>query len=973
MSNSCGFELEREEEIPELNTTARLYRHLRTGAALLSLINRDDENKVFGITFRTPPEDSTGLPHIMEHSVLGGSRKYPLKEPFVELIKGSLKTFLNAMTFADMTTYPVASQNLQDFYNLVDVYLDAVFHPLITRQHLEQEGWHYELEQPDAPLIYKGVVFNEMKGAYSSPDNLLSRYSWRTLFPDTPYRHDSGGDPKVIPNLSYEQFKRFHQTYYHPSNARIFFYGDDDAEERLRLLDRYLQAFTAAEVDSAIPLQAPLATPRQERYSYGVDAGSDFGNKGMVTVNWLLDENTDPELNMALEILSYALVSTPASPLRKALIDSGLGEDVVGGGLSTMARQMLFSAGLKGIRVEDAARVEELILDTMNRMGAEGFDPDMVEAAVNSIEFTLRENNTGSYPRGLVLMIRALSTWLYDRDPLAALAFEAPLAAVKERLHQNPAYLQELVRNCFLQNQHRTTVVLEPDPQQRQREEAAEKERLAQVRAGLSQADLQTIIDNSRDLKLRQETPDPPEALALIPRLTLDDLDREAKSIPLEVLDGPAGRLLYHNLFTNNIVYLDLGFNLRFLPAGLLPYVPLFGRSLLGIGTETEDYVKLSQRIGRKTGGIVPTTFHSAVQQQEEAASWLFLRGKATTAQAGDLLLILRDVLQTVKLNNRDRFRQMLLESKAGMEARLVPMGHSIVDTRLHAHFSEAGWLAEQMGGVSYLFFLRDLVTAVDEDWPTVYEKLETVRRLLLNRSAMLANVTLDRDNWKEFRPQIADFLSGFPAAAAQPAQWSRPLPAEHEGLTIPAQVNYVGKGANLYELGYELDGSISVITNYLRTTWLWERVRVQGGAYGGLCTFDKQAGVFNYLSYRDPNLVGTLANYDQTPAFLRRLELSHEELTKSIIGAISVLEPYQLPDAKGYTSMLRYLIGETDKRRQQYRDEVLSTSTADFKAFADVLARLNDRGRVVVLGSQEAIAVANAELEPRLEVTPVL
>jgi presequence protease len=973
MTDNFGFELEREEEIPELNITARLYRHGQTGAELLSLINPEDENKVFGITFRTPPQDSTGLPHIMEHSVLGGSRKYPLKEPFVELVKGSLKTFLNALTFADMTTYPVASQNLQDFYNLVDVYLDSVFYPLITRQHLEQEGWHYELEHADAPLIYKGVVFNEMKGAYSSPDNLLYRYSWRALFPDTPYRYDSGGDPRVIPDLTYEQFKQFHQTYYHPSNASIFFYGDDDPEERLRLLDRYLRDFTAADVGSTIPLQKPLVTPRQERYTYGVDAGSDFSKKGMVTVNWLLAENNEPELTMALEILSYALMSTPASPLRKALIDSGLGEDVVGGGLSTMARQMLFSTGLKGIRVDDAARVEELVLSTLSRLADEGFEPDMVEAAVNSIEFTLRENNTGAYPRGLVLMIRALSTWLYDRDPLAALAFEAPLTAVKERLQQDPAYLQELIRDCFLQNEHRATVILEPDPQQRQREEAGEKERLAQVRAGLSAVELQALIDNSRELKLRQETPDPAEVLALVPRLTLDDLDKDVRTIPTAVVGGPDDRILYHDLFTNNIVYLDLGFNVHLLPAELLPYVPLFGRSLLGIGTEREDYVKLSQRIGRKTGGIAPATFHSAVQQQAEAVSWLFLRGKATVAQAADLLLILRDVLQTVKLDNRDRFRQMLLESKAGMEARLVPMGHAIVDTRLRGHFNEAGWLAEQMGGVSYLFFLRELATAVEGDWPTVYEKLESIRRHLLNRSAMLANVTLDRENWTAFQPQVEDFLAGFPATAARPARWSRARPSEHEGLTIPAQVNYVGKGANLYDLGYQLDGSVSVITNYLRTTWLWERIRVQGGAYGGFCSFDKQAGVFNYLSYRDPNLRATLDNYDQTPAFLRRLDISQDELTKSIIGAISALDPYELPDAKGYTALGRYLIGETDEHRQQYRDQVLSTDVADFKSFADVLAQVNDQGRVVVLGSQEAIEAANTDLDPRLEVTPVL
>jgi Zn-dependent M16 (insulinase) family peptidase len=967
-----GFELLTEQEIPELNTTARLWRHLRTGAELLSLEN-DDENKVFGVTFRTPPPDSTGLPHIMEHAVLCGSRKYPVKEPFIELAKGSLKTFLNAFTFPDKTCYPVASQNVKDFYNLIDVYLDAVFYPLIPPHTLQQEGWHYELEDPADPLTFKGVVFNEMKGAYSSPDNLLGRYSQQSLFPDHPYGLDSGGDPREIPNLTYEQFKSFHQTFYHPSNARIFFYGDDDPRERLRLIDEFIAEFEPLGVLSAIPSQPRFAGPQRFTYPYDAGQETDGDKKAMLTTNWMLDESRDPVTSLGLVMLSHILIGTPASPLRKALIDSGLGEDLTSGGLDSDLRQMIFSTGLKGIALEDAEKVETLVLETLNTLVEEGIDPDMVEAAINTIEFRLRENNTGYFPRGLSLMLRALTTWLYDGDPLAPLAFEAPLAAIKGHLEAGEPYFEELIRHYLVENPHRTTVLLKPDPELRQRQEAAETERLSQARAAMDEEQLQSVIENTRHLKLLQETPDPPEALATIPTLTLEDLDKENKLIPLAVLQENGTEVLFHDLFTNGIVYLDAGFNLGVLPQEMLPYVPLFGQALVKIGTEEEDFVKLSQRIGRKTGGIAPATFTSAIQDSQEITTWLFMRGKATVPQAEDLLAILQDVLLTVKLDNQERFRQMVLEAKAREEAALVPGGHRIVNTRLRARFDQAGWAAEQMDGISYLFFLRRLAADIEENWPAVLEKLEQVRHTLLNRDNMLINVTLDAADWDGFRPQLASFLGALPSSPVAQVQWSPDHNLAFEGLTIPAQVNYVGKGVNLYELGYRLHGSVSVISNYLRTTWLWERVRVQGGAYGAFFLFDHHSGVLTYLSYRDPNLLGTLDNYDGTSRFLHQLDLSPEELTKSIIGAIGQMDAYQLPDAKGYTSMVRYLIGDTDAKRQRRREEVLSTTPADFKAFAEVLKEANQEGQVVVLGSQEAIEQANAARGGWLQVKKVL
>jgi len=972
MANLDSFELIREETIPEVRGRAFLFRHARTLAEVLSIEN-EDENKVFGITFRTPPGDSTGVAHILEHAVLCGSRKYPVKEPFVELLKGSLKTFLNAMTYPDKTCYPVASQNLQDFRNLIDVYLDAVFYPRVTPQTFQQEGWHYEVEGPDKSLRIVGIVYNEMKGSYSSPDHLLAQYSQESLFPDITYGLDSGGHPRHIPDLAYGQFKRFHETYYHPSNARIFFYGDDRTEDRLRLLDGYLKTFGRMDIDSKIPLQPRFDRPRTLVRSY--DPGQEAASRGktMVTLNWLLPETLDPEILFATSVLSHVLIGTPGSPLRKALIDSGLGEDLAGVALENELRQMYFSTGLKGLADAAADKVEPLILDTLKHLVQEGIDPRTVEASMNTIEFRLRENNTGSFPRGLALMLRSLTTWLYGGDPLAPIRFEAPLAALKERVSAGGCF-ESLILRHLCENPHRTTLVLKPVPGLDARQEAEEKARLVQVRGVMGEEGLRGVVEDANLLKRMQEAPDPAEALAAIPTLKLSDLPVRNKVVPILVQQGAGAQVLFHDLFTNGIVYLDLGLDLHLLPQDLLSYVPLFGRALVEMGTEQEDFVKLSQRIGHKTGGIWPTTLSSAVCGSRSAAAWLVLRGKAMIEQADDFLEILRDVLLKVRLDNRDRFRQMVLDEKAGAEAQLVPAGHGVVGTRLGARFHEAGWVAEQMGGVSYLFFLRQLAGDVDSNWPKVRGALEKVRQDLLNRSALVCNVTTDQRIWQAFEPRLSALLGQLPAGPARVQPWSRKADSRFEGLTIPSQVNFVGKGANLYRLGYTFHGSAIVISRYLRTTWLWDRIRVQGGAYGGFCSFDRRSGTLSFLSYRDPNLLGTLANFDGACRFLRQAELSEQELTRSIIGAIGELDAYELPDAKGFSSMVRHLTGDTEEARQRMREEVLSTQASDFRAFAGVLEQFNASGQVVVMGSRESIEAAlESEGRDWLEILQVL
>jgi len=959
-----GFKLVRDEFIPELNTQAQIYEHVKTGSELVSLLN-DDENKVFGACFRTPPSDSTGVPHILEHSVLCGSRKYRTKEPFVELLKGSLQTFLNAFTYPDKTCYPVASCNAQDLRNLVDVYLDAVFHPRLTPQVLQQEGWHYELEKAEDPLIFKGVVFNEMKGVYSSPDSVMGSLSMRLLFPDTTYGVESGGHPRNIPDLTWEQFSSFHRTYYHPSNARLFFYGDFDPIERLRILDDYLSEFDRLDVSSEVALQPRWSEPRyvEEVYDAGQDADAD-AKKSMVTLNWLLCESTDQKHMLALEVLSYILLGTSASPLRKALIESGLGEDVTGGGLESEMRQTYFSCGLKGIAYQDAKRVEELVLSTLGKLAEDGIDSATIEASVNTIEFQMRENNTGSFPRGLSLMLRSLTTWLYDQDPLTPLRYEEPLAYIKQQVGGGKRFFENLIKEWLIDNQHRLTLVMKPDPLVGQKNDEQEAERLRKVKEQLGPAGVEAVIQETKALKLKQETPDDPQDLAKIPMLTLDDLEPSIRRIPTETDQVDGTTVLHHQLFTNDVVYLDLAMDLSPLPAHLLPYVPLFSRALLQMGTSTGDFVALNQRIGQKTGGIRTTTLTSAGTEGRPSQAYLILRAKAMRTQTGEMLDIIRDVLTDVQLDNQQRFKQILLEQKAAVESRLVPGGHMLASSRLSSLFNPADWAAEQMGGVSFLQFVRKLVVEVDTNWPQVLSQLRAVHDRLVNSKTMLVSVTDDDDGYKALRPQLSTFLSSLPSSPvpSNGITWSPQYGAGFEGFVIPAQVNYVAKGANVYNLGYKLHGSSLVVQNVLSTAYLWNTVRVQGGAYGAFCRFDPRSGMLTLLSYRDPNVVETLKNYDAAAAYLRTADITEHDITKAVIGTFGDLDSYQLPDAKGFTSMVRHIVGDTDEYRQRMRDQIRATSRTHLRHFADVLDAVAAEGKIVVVGSEAAIRTANQD-----------
>lgn len=960
-----GFIEKRRVFLSEIQAVGVLYVHKKTKAQLISL-ESDDENKSFGVTFRTPPANSSGVAHILEHSVLCGSKKYPLKEPFVELVKGSLHTFLNALTYPDKTSYPVASQNTQDFYNLIDVYLDAVFFPRISKETFAQEGWHYDIEHTSDPLQYKGVVFNEMKGSYSSEDRLLFETVQQSLLPDTIYAHDSGGDPRKIPSLTYEEFAAFHHTYYQPSNAYFFFSGNDDPQKRLQIVDEFIRNFSYSNVDSTIHLQPALKNKRTVVRKYPVSQPQK--NKHIVTVNWLFPEIVDTKLQLALEIIEYILLGSSASPLHRALIESGLGEDIAGFGLESEMRQMAFSTGLKGVAADDTKKVESLIKNTLQTLVRDGFDTKDVTAAVNTIEFHLREMNTGSFPRGLSLMFSSLSNWLYDRDPFAPLQFEAPLKEIKDSIAKDPSYVTKILDTYFVQNTHQTTVILEPDTELAAKIVQAEIEELAAYKKTLSQSQLEGLVATTKTLRTLQETPDSKEALATLPSLHIRDIDPLIQHFPKSLDD----RWICHDIFTSGIVYLDVGFSVHTVPEKLLPYLPLFLRSLFEFGTKNHSYISLQQQIHTNTGGITGTILPSTRLGTHEAQVHVFLRAKCLTHQSKATCDLIRQLLSEQVFANKDRCKQILLEEKASMESVLVDSGHRVVSMRIASMYSQSDYLGELFGGISQLQFVRSLLENFDQQWEKIQQNLQLLEKHIVTIDNLLCNLTCERSQWAAVKDAATCITDSLTSRSQAKQEWTLHRPITHEILVAPTAVNYVGKGSNLYTSDYTYHGSHAVITRYLRTTWLWEQVRVKGGAYGGFCSLDWMSGVYSFASYRDPRLLETIMSFDATADFLQNTTIGPDECTKAVIGAISDIDQYRLPDAKGWTSLLHHLTGITDEIRQLKRDEMLSTSSKDFQAFSAPLRYVAKTGTLSILTSQDKIEGIRAAY-PDAEVIEVL
>lgn len=707
--------------------------------------------------------------------------------------------------------------------------------------------------------------------------------------------------------------------------------------ERLRILDDYLSKFEKQDINSTVIGQPLLKEPRRliEKYAAG-----ESGQKAFLSVNWVLAEDSfDTETQIAFRVLDYLLLGTPAAPLYKALMDSSLGEALIGGGLELDLKQPCFSVGLKGVDPVNVDKVEEVVIDELKRLLKEGFSKSAVDAAINTNEFALRENNTGSFPRGLALMYAAVNAWVYDKDPVENLKWQEDLGHFKERIASGEDVFGPLISKYLLENSHKVTLEMQPDTNLAAETAAAEKERLQKAQEAMNKEQVTATVQGTSELKEHQMTPDTPEVLKTIPTLKLADIPREIKKIPTEKQQENNTTLLSHDLFTNDILYLEALLDMRGVPSQLLPLVPLFCQCLTQMGTEKQSFVELTEEIDAKTGGVSAYPVISNVRDQEEPLAKIFVKAKTMKDKVGDLMELLQKILLTVRLDNQQRFKQMVLETKAGLESGIVTAGNRFARTRLLAQRSIAGWVSEQMGGLSYLEYIRSLVDRVDSDWPSVQADLESIRSVLLTRNGAIINLTADEGTLSAARPHISAFLDALPSDAKQKADWSNTVARINEALVVPTQVNYVAKGFNLYrDAGYEFSGTARVIEKSLSSTWLWDRVRVVGGAYGAGAGLDQHSGNFVFTSYRDPNIIETLNNYDGAADYLRNLEMDAAALTQAIIGAIGDVDSYQLPDAKGHTALMRYLLNVTDEERQTYRDQMLATKVEDFRSFAEYL-----------------------------------
>ena len=949
MKPKHGFAILRTIEIPELGSTCRQYKHVESGAELVSVSNTD-ENKVFGITFGTPPRDSTGIAHILEHSVLCGSRKYPIKEPFVELLKGSLSTFLNAFTYPDKTCFPVASQNTRDLYNLADVYMDAVLYPLIDEWTFKQEAWHYELRERKEPLRRTGVVYNEMRGVYSSPESLLREYSQHQLFPDSIYGNDSGGDPKIIPSLDYLSFCAFKERYYHPSNARIWFWGDDEPEERLRWLNERLSGWQAKNCEAAVQLQPSFSSPRRIERTYPASGGNAAGAKAMFTVNWLLPEKHNTEQVLVLQILEEILIGQSASPLKRALIESGLGESLMGSGLESELRQMYFSVGLKGIDASNIPRAEALIMETLGRLVREGIPAEIIDAARSTVEFALRERNSGRYPQGLLAMLTSLSTWLYGRDPFMLLFYERQLVDIEGHLRNGDRVFENLISKYFIDNIHRVTFSFLPDERLAGRNARAEEEELAGIKTGLAPSLLDRIISDTTELEKRQNRQDSEEALHTLPCLEIDDLAKQCKSVTSR---EPADSLFVNEIETFGIAYLDLAFDIEGLPEALLPWARTWAHALVEMGTDKQDYASLATRIAGTTGGIRPADI-LLPKIQGGTAAHIVLRCRVLASRFHELIDILKDVLSARSFSDSDRLKRIILTRKAGMEESLISAGQLYAEGCARAMLHPSAALVERVRGLGELGALR---TA---DAAACVQSLRCIHDFLVCQKRVRFSLTVSPSLADGLLPALGDLGAFIPAApqSAAPEAWSgvHAFSAAPVGYTAPVKVHYVAKAFDMGAAGYRPHGASRMAARALSMSWLWDTVRVQGGAYGAVCRYNPYSGILSMSSYRDPHLGKTLLNYDAAAAWLRAFSFDGLLRKQAVIGAIGELDAWQMPDARGFAAFTNHLVGLTDAMRQNERDEIFAAAQADFANFAAALEGIAASRAVAVIGPEASV-----------------
>lgn len=944
-----GFKLLEEKDVKEVNSTSRLFSHEKTGARLIYLSN-DDNNKVFTIGFRTPPQDSTGVPHIIEHCVLSGSKKYRTKEPFMDLIKGSLQTFLNAMTYPDKTVYPVASRNDKDFKNLMDVYLDAVFNPRIYEMEeiFLQEGWHYEIMDKDSPIEYKGVVYNEMRGAYSSPESLLSERISQSLFPDTIYRFSSGGDPYVIPELTHENFLEFHSKYYHPSNSYIYLYGDGDVLEDLAYIDReYLSEFDKRDIDTHIQLQEPVKDEMIEYYPISQDESDE--NKDYLSLNFVLGKATDKKDHLMIDLLNDVLINSPASPVKKALIDSGIGEDILG--FSSGGIQPVFSITSKNASEDQRDEFKKIIYDTLEGLVKDGIDKKLVEATINKLEYYLRESG-GSATVGIGYGLTILDSWLYDGDPLAHLEYEETLKFLRDSLDTN--YYESYIQEHLLDSDHNSLVVLKPQRGLAEEKDRILEEQLAAYKASLDEDELNILIEKNLALEAFQLAEDTIEDKNTIPKLSLEDVNSEPLDIAQEVYKDDI-TILHHDLFANRIIYLDLAFDLNHIEKDLIPYLSLLSQLIGNIDTINYDYGDLSNEIYVNTGGISFSARVLSDRKNDNIYPKLMISSKVIRGKTSELFELIRELITNTKIEDKKRIREIINQLKSRIEMNVYNSGHALVRSRVTSYFSKSSKYTELLSGLDFLWFIEDLASNFDEKSDEILEKLNQVYGLVFNKNNLIVGVTGEKEDLDLVNKNLHLVKDVLKEVDYEEKQIDLDVEKLNEGILSSANVQYVAKGYNLKEFGYEYNGNMAVLSTILSRDYLHNWIRAKGGAYGAGISFGIGGNVSTF-SYRDPNLTETLEVYDNIGKYLKDLEISQEDLTNYIIGTMNQLDPPLTASQRGRLGFNRYITNAEYEDFKKQMDEVLSTSAADLKAYEDLLDKIMKADYICVFGNESKI-----------------
>ncbi len=963
-----AYEVIEKRQIDDIGSMSWLLRHKKTGARI-ALLSNDDENKVFYIGFRTPPTDSTGVPHIVEHTVLCGSRDFPVKDPFVELVKGSLNTFLNAMTYSDKTVYPVASCNDKDFQNLMHVYLDAVFYPNIYNEKkiFQQEGWHYEMEDENSPLTLNGVVYNEMKGAFSSPDEVNDREVVNSLFPDTTYGVESGGDPKVIPELTYEQFLAFHGKYYHPSNSYIYLYGNMDMAEKLEWMDeKYLSQFDRIEVDSALKQQTAFENPVEKYKEYPIMEGESLEDNTYLSYNTVVGTSLDKELYYAMEILEYALCSASAAPLKLALIHKNIGTEVYTV-YNNGIYQPYFSIVAKNANVSQKEEFVETIESELARIVKEGIDKKSLLAGLNYYEFRYREADFGSYPKGLMYGLQMFDSWLYDDNmPFDMIKAIDIFKDLKEKI--NTDYYERLIEKYLIQNQHKSILVVAPREGLTGKEEKELADKLAVYKAGLTSEEIRQIVADTKALRAYQEMEDTPENLTKIPMLRREDLKKEAEDFVNEVRSIGDTNVLFHEIQTNGIGYIRLIFDAANIPAELFSYIGILKNVLGYVDTNKYSYGELCNEINIHTGDIVSSvnTYVNAKKLDEYKLTFE-LKTKAMYDELPAAFELMTEIMTASKLDDEDRILEILEELKSIMQGNMTSAGHSFAAVRAMSYFSETAAVSELVNGLPCYRMLERLTDDFEGSKKELISKLTELTKCIFRPENLLVDITATQEGFEKVKTLVPPMKSKLFTDPVRKERFEIATEKKNEGFSTSAQIQYVCRAGNyMTNTAYAYTGALRVLKVMLRYDYLWINVRVKGGAYGIMCNFGKTGDSY-LVSYRDPNLKKTVDIFEKTSDYLREFIADERTMTKYIIGAVSDMDVPMTPAVKGSRSSSAYLTNLDFAEVQRERDEVLACSQESIRTLAGYLDAIMSQDMVCVVGNGQAIE-ENKEMFMKVE-----